>query len=339
MTLPRRAQVALSCTPYYHCISRCVRRAFLCGTDAYTGKDFDHRKQWLLERIAQQGAVFAIDVCAYAIMSNHFHLVIRVEPSRAHRWSDEDVIHRWTQLFKGPILVQQWLAGEELSPAQRDTVKEIAGVWRRRLADISWYMRCLNEHIARRANAEDDCTGRFWEGRFKSQALLDEAALLACMAYVDLNPVRAGLATSLAESDFTSVQQRLRPLEREESTKEAQADQDAGQKVPLAQFSSAKTGPSSRGPELPFRLPDYIKLVEQTGRMAVRGKGGVLSEHCEPVLRRLSLTAAQWQLLSINVQSASLSAVGNLGRLRSFCNDTGRSRLPPLGLLKQVYQL
>ncbi len=338
MTLPRRAQVALSCTPYYHCISRCVRRAFLCGTDAYTGKNFDHRKQWVLDRIAQQGAVFAIDVCAYAIMSNHFHLVIRVGPSRAQSWSDEEVIHRWTQLFKGPILVQQWLQGEELSPAQRDTVKEIAGVWRRRLADISWYMRCLNEHIARRANAEDDCTGRFWEGRFKSQALLDEAALLACMAYVDLNPVRAGLATSLTESDFTSVQQRLRTLKREESTKDAKAGQDAPQGVSLASFSGERTRPRSRGPELPFRVPDYIKLLEDTGRLAAHGKRGVLSEDCESILRPLSLTADQWQLLSINVQAASLTAVGSLGRLRSFCNDTGRSRLPPLGLLKQVYQ-
>ncbi len=338
MTLPRRAQVALNCTPYYHCISRCVRRAFLCGTDAYTGKDFDHRKQWVLDRIAQQGAVFAIDVCAYAIMSNHFHLVIRVEPSRAQSWSDEEVIHRWTQLFKGPILVQQWLQGEELSPAQRDTVKEIAAVWRRRLADISWYMRCLNEHIARRANAEDECTGRFWEGRFKSQALLDEAALLACMAYVDLNPVRAGLATSLAESDFTSVQQRLRALEREESMKDAEAGQHAPQGVSLASFSGERTRPRSHGPELPFRLPDYIKLLEDTGRLVAPGKRGVLSEHCESILRPLSLTADQWQLLSINVQAASLTAVGSLGRLRSFCNDTGRSRLPPLGLLKQVYQ-
>ncbi len=335
MTLPRRAQVALNCTPYYHCIPRCVRRAFLCGTDAYSGKDFEHRKQWLLDRIAQQSAVFAIDICAYAIMSNHFHLVIRVEPSRVKDWSDEEVLRRWTQLYKGPILVQQWMAGVTLSTAQMATVREIVAVWRGRLSDISWYMRSLNEHIARRANAEDDCTGRFWEGRFKSQALLDDAALLACMAYVDLNPVRAGLAASLEESDFTSVQQRLRLLARTEKSDDGKGGL---QRVPLAPFSGAKTVPPSHEPELPFRLCDYIKLVEDTGCITIPGKRGALSEHCEPILQRLALTADQWQLLSVNVQASSLSVVGNLARLRSFCEDTGRSRLPPLGILKQVYQ-
>jgi len=77
------------------------------------------------------------------------------------------------------------------------------------LKDLSWYMRCLNEKVARMANAEDACTGRFWEGRFKSQALLDEAAVVSCMAYVDLNPIRAGICESLETSAFTSIQERL----------------------------------------------------------------------------------------------------------------------------------
>ena len=191
------------------CISRCVRRAFLCGMDKYSGNNFDHRKQWILDRVKHLSAAFAIDVCAYAIMSNHFHLVLHIDDERSQKWTVEEVIARWTQVYKGPDLVCRYITGEELSKGELDGLYKLVEVWRARLSDLSWFMRCLNELIARLANAEENCTGRFWEGRFRSQALLDEAAVVSCMAYVDLNPVRAGLCETLEDSEFTSIQHRL----------------------------------------------------------------------------------------------------------------------------------
>lgn len=174
-----------------------------------SGKNFDHRKRWLVTRIKQLSAQFAIDVCAYAVMSNHYHLVLHVNQDDASSWTDEEVIRRWTDLFpRNGALVETLLKNNSSKAVQKQLNLKVA-LWRKRLTDISWFMRCVNETVARNANREDQCSGRFWEGRFKSQALLDEKALVTCMAYVDLNPIRAGLAATIESSDFTSVQERL----------------------------------------------------------------------------------------------------------------------------------
>jgi REP element-mobilizing transposase RayT len=310
-------------------VARCVRRAFLCGSDAYSGKNFDHRKQWLLDRIKAQAEVFAIDVCAYAVMSNHYHLVLYVDQNRASRWSDSEVIERWTRLFSGPLLIQRLKSGHPLSAAQRDTVADIVAVWRQRLADISWYMRCLNEFIARRANAEDNCSGRFWEGRFKSQALLDRAALIACMAYVDLNPVRAGIAKTLDTSDFTSVQQRLQASVRRGPQKEEEF-----KPLPLLDF--ADRAPAT-GSHLPLTWPVYLSLVAATGRQQAQGKRGTLSAEEDRALKTLGLSPPQWELLLQATQRAKLRVIGAPDRLQAFLDSTGRRRSQGSRLLRLAY--
>lgn len=209
MTRARNQQVSLDDTPYYHCISRCVRRAYLCGDDPVSGENFDHRKVWLVERMKQLASVFSVNICAYAVMSNHYHLVLHVNHKLADSWTQDEVIQRWTRLFSRNAAALETIAGNRSSKSAREQRRRLIEQWRDRLKDISWFMRCLNEPIARRANREDDCTGRFWEGRFKSQALLDDKALITCMAYVDLNPVRAHLSATPEESDFTSIQERL----------------------------------------------------------------------------------------------------------------------------------
>lgn len=213
MPRPRKALINPTDTPYYHCVSRCVRRAFLCGHDTASGKSYEHRRQWVEQRILFLGRIFAIDICAYAVMHNHTHVVLSIDTEAADSWSDTEVLSRWHRLHKGMLCARLFQEEETralLSEAELQTVKSLTAVYRKRLSDISWFMRELNEPIAKRANREDRCTGRFWEGRFKSQALLDETALAACMAYVDLNPVRAGIARAPSKSLFTSARKRLR---------------------------------------------------------------------------------------------------------------------------------
>ena len=190
----------------YHVCSRCVRRAFLCGTDHQTGYDFDHRRQWIEDRILDLAAVFAIEIYGFAVMSNHYHIVLYVNPREVDGWTDKEVTDRWFSLNtrKNETGITRQLRQMALLENQ-DRVQVI----RRRLASLSWFMRYLNEPLARLANKEDACKGRFWEGRFKSQRLLDETAILACMIYVDLNPVRAGITDDVTRAEHTSLAKRI----------------------------------------------------------------------------------------------------------------------------------
>lgn len=315
MTQARYQQVSLSETPFYHCICRCVRRAFLCGRDHYSGQDYEHRRQWVVERLATLVDVFAIDLCAYAVMSNHYHVVLRVDQSRAESWTQREVAEHWMRLFSGPLLVQRWLR-DETGEAETLKVLEIVEKWRSRLYDLGWFMRCLNESLARKANEEDGCKGRFWEGRYKSQALLDEKALLSCMAYVDLNPVRAGMAATPETSDYTSVQQRSRAVQNKSCT----------EKVPmlLPLVDAEHIESDDNTPICRMRLMDYLELVDATGRALRPDKRGAIDIRAAAILDRLGLDRKVWlQHMAPRKQRAPL-AIGPLAKVRAFAEATGR---------------
>ena len=212
MTYARRETIAPGEVGIYHCVTRCVRRAFLCGADPLTGKNFDHRKNWVRERLEVLAGIFGIEVCGYAAMSNHLHVVLRSRPDLARGWTDVEVAARWLRLFPKRRKDGTAAPPKEQEIASLAANTERCAICRVRLSNISWFMRCLSEPIARRANREDGCRGRFFEGRFRCQMLLDDAAVLACSLYVDLNPIRAGIAETPEESKFTSAYDRIQGL-------------------------------------------------------------------------------------------------------------------------------
>ena len=302
MPEPRYRQVSIQDTPYYHCISRCVRRAFLCGSDPLTGFDFTHRRQWIVDRINLVCSVFAIDLCAYAIMNNHYHMVVKIVTSRANNWTDEEVAQRWLQLFSGPLLMHRYAGGADLTKAELAFVAALLTTWRERLASLSWLMRCINEPIARMANSEDHCTGSFWEGRFKSQALLDDRALLACMAYVDLNPIRAAIAPTPEASDYTSVQERI-----------------------LSPSGKSLAPFMEQGDEsIPFKQQDYLELVDWGGRQIKLNKRGYIPTSAPPILARLKMNASPVLSYLAEDSQRSIGALGPISSLKAFAVSVGR---------------
>ena len=330
MPKPRRTQVSLDATPYYHCVSRCVRRAFLCGTDSVSSQSFEHRRQWIEDKLYDLTRVFALDLCAYAVMSNHYHVVLYVDIAEAESWSPDEVITRWHQVFNGTLFSQRHMRGEALNKVELKVLDKDIAIWRQRLMDISWFMRVLNEAIARQANAEDNCTGRFWEGRFKSQALLDEAALAACLAYVDLNPIRAGMAKTPEKSDYTSIQQRINTAQAAHSPNHLH--QQPKGLLPFAGY------PRQDSPkDLPFRLTDYLELVDWTGRILREDKRGAIDETLPPILERLNIEPKHWVYLTKHFESRFKGLVGTAYQLKRVCEKLGYQRTPGLKNCKTYF--
>ena len=130
MTQSRHSQVSLSDTPYYHCISRCVRRAYLCGEDKLTQTSFEHRRHWVVERMHFLASVFTINIAAYAVMSNHYHLVLHIDELSNQSLTDEEVCHRWSLLYSKPVLIERWLTQQHTSTAENTAALEIINRWR-----------------------------------------------------------------------------------------------------------------------------------------------------------------------------------------------------------------
>jgi hypothetical protein len=361
MAMPRSQYVNEDQEGVYHCFSRCVRRAFLCGFDALTQRDYSHRKEMLVDRLKQLAAIFAIEVCAYAVLENHYHLILRLRPDIVACWSDMEVAARWLMLFplrrdkkKAPI------------PPVEEQIKALAACperiaqLRKRLCSLSWFMGRLNEFIARAANKEDKVKGRFWESRFKCQALLDGAAIAACMVYVDLNLIRAGLAATPEESDFTSIQERICAWRNDSITADS-APINVEQEMRCRSYSPDRLIPENTG-ELFIPAPDpvssmnhssgnvtlsaswlcpiassvqrrgilqitpgeYFDLVDKSGRMIRSDKRGAIDADLAPILLRIGACPEAWMETVSRFGSNFHLAAGLLSNLRTFADRFGR---------------
>jgi hypothetical protein len=250
-------------------------------------------------------------------MSNHFHLVIAVEPATTRKWSDEEIARRWLMLSSRATvpesLLESRVAALLSQPERLETLRE-------RLGNLSWFMRYLNETIARRANREDDCTGRFWEGRFGCQALLDDAAVLGAMVYVDLNPIRAGVAATPEGSQHTSVRKRARTR-----------GTHLQQLLPVA---------SSIRPQLPtMTTGQYLSLVDWTGRSLHADKTGSIPTHLAPILQRLHLRSRQWLVQVPATESHYWRAIGTTDALIERASGAGLKWLQGIGTARALTRL
>jgi REP element-mobilizing transposase RayT len=273
-------------------------------------------------RIHLLSQVYAIDVCAYAVMSNHTHLVLHVDSETVKSWSKIEVVNRWHQLHSGTLLTHRFIAcTESLNPFELNTLYQTVEVYRQRLCDISWFMRDLNESIARQANKEDKCTGRFWEGRFKCQPLLGETALLAAIAYVDLNPIRANMAKTPETSKHTSVFHRI---EKVIQTKQPSF---------LMPFIGNPRKHMPKG--LPFELDNYLQLVDISGRAQHPNKRGKINNNQPTLLTRLGISEQQWINLTSNLEKQFKGPIGSPNQLKTFQQNTGYKRHYGLNKAKQ----
>ncbi|MHC4886982.1 MAG: transposase [Planctomycetota bacterium] len=333
MTVARREIVFDSVEGVYHCVNRCVRRAFLCGDDRYTAQ------------------IFTIEVCGYVVMSNHIHLVIRNRPDLRARLSDREVAERWRRLYPKQFNLN---ASNEIKEGALLVLLadgSRVGVLRDRLGSISWFMKSLSEPIARRANAEDGCRGRFWEGRFKCQALLDEAAVLACMTYVDLNPIRAKIAKTPEESDFTSVHDHIEARQAELHIKEFERKRRRRRRrkqTPLPLTARQRTYLTSERERahtddwlcpledssitrskgvhglLGMSLDEYLGLLDWTGRCIHRGKRGTIPSDLKPILDRLKIDCDHWVETVLSFGHVFHRAVGHLCQMAEAAHRAGK---------------
>jgi REP element-mobilizing transposase RayT len=339
MTIGRAQLVDPAVTRWYHCVTRCVRRAFLLGEGQ------NDRKAWIDKRLKELAQTFSVAVAGFSVLDNHLHVLVRLDSDLAKGWSDEETVRRWGRLFPPRDKSRQPLPVSDAWVQERLTDAGWVAKARDRLQSLSWFMKCLKEPLSRLANREEQTRGTFFEGRFKSVAILDEECLLATCAYIDLNPVAAGIARVPEASDHTSIKERVdhvRSQGRTEYLKAAEHGSVPGSKASagleeslwLCPIEDRRRLDSSREGMLEgFSLGSYLLLVDYTGRLFREGKAAI-SREVAAVLDRLGSSAETWQARLEKLRKGRLFGrffAATRKRLSEVAGRLGLRRVPNLG--------
>ncbi|MCA9132300.1 MAG: hypothetical protein KDA45_04070 [Planctomycetales bacterium] len=335
MTAARSRIVDLSVTRWYHCISKCVRGAFLLSDKEAKFPPRD-RKAWLEQRIEELTGIFAISVAGYAILDNHLHALLRVDENK--HWSAEEVVRRWFQLYpprgKGRKLVP---ITDELVAKQARDEKWVA-TRRKRLQTLGWFHKLLKEPLSRMVNKAEDCSGSVFEGRYKSIAVIGEEALLSVNVYIDLNPLAAGLAATPEECPYTSLKQRVEHakcagrtddlsvamLGSVAASQAAEGLEEANWLIPIE--DRRRLDSSREGMQEGFTLGNYLLLVDFTGRLFREGKATIAPE-LAAVFDRLGSSAEFWETRLMKLRKGRL-----LGRFLATSRECLRAAAARLGV-------
>jgi len=338
----------------FHICSRCVRQCYLLGFDEETGKDYSARKEWVPERLKVLQKVFMIEIYAYAIMCNHYHLILNNRPDLANALTIEEVAERWLMIHPTSFMRSAKLSKPRPEDIEELFIKYTVEEIRLRLSDISWFMRELNQYIAIKCNKADQLKGAFFDGRFTSQFLADDEAIASCMVYIDLNPIRAKAASSIEDSYYTSGYDRMKAQTAKTNLEAFQAThkeedsltyhqlkevdtqkaiiQETAWLAPLApnapdlknDLKLASAPDLAPQPFLSFTTEKYLELLDLTGREYHKNKPGAIADKFAPILTAMGFQHKHWMLRIRHYGSWYYRAIGPLAKLADKLKSTNQ---------------
>ena len=348
--LPRGEVIKKDESGLYHCWTNTVRSLKILAAE-YRGKS---RRDWVIDRAEDLARWFGISIAFYSVLDNHYHFVLQTLPELVKKWTDKQVIKRSSKIYAWKFL-RMGVRGGEATPEQLEEFardKELVAECRARLSDPSWFMKQLNQYIAWRCNQSDEKRGHFVGSRFGCRALLDDVGILIAGIYVDLNEIRAQLASTLEEAKRSSVSRRLQALRIRRDAKAGEAsDQSAADRRKAAQLDgflsplcTTGDGQTSEFGYLPagcdgsrratdvgvldLTLENYLQILEWVGRQPHEGKRGQIDSDAPSALASFGLSGSDLMYYLANFERRSAYAAGRASAVSRFLSDI-RGRIDP----------